>query len=101
MAELTVSTPGSGQDGSLTLVISGELDIASVPRFVALTACYARASIRRLVMDVSGLTFADVAGLRALDTLRVQSERRNVTVELAGASPHLSRLMTIFRLGAA
>ena len=95
MTELSVSALGESRNGSLTVVISGELDTATVPRFAALTAGYADAGIRRLVVDVSGLTFADVAGLRALDALRAQAGQRGITVVMCGVSRQLGRLMAI------
>lgn len=95
MTELSVSALGGSQNGSLTVVISGELDTATVPRFAALTAGYADAGIRRLVVDVSGLAFADVAGLRALDALLVQAEQRGISVVMCGVSRQLGRLMAI------
>lgn len=95
MTELSVSALGGSRNGSLTVVISGELDTATVPRFAALTAGYPDAGIRRLVVDVSGLEFADVAGLRALDALLVQVGQRGIAVVMCGVSRQLGRLMTI------
>ena len=95
MTELSVSALRGSRNGSLTVVISGELDTATVPRFAALTAGYAEARIRRLVMDVSGLAFADVAGLRALDAFRAQARQRGITVVMCGVSRQLGRLMAI------
>jgi anti-anti-sigma factor len=47
------------------------------------------------VIDVSKLTFIDVAGFRALTVLRDQAEQQLVALRLSGASAQMRRLMWI------
>src|ERR1700761_3596366 len=80
---------------SLTVALSGELDIASVPRLSARIDEFLAASPRHIVIDVSKLTFVDAAGLRALGTLRRQAEQQLVAVRFSGVSAQMRRLMQI------
>jgi anti-sigma B factor antagonist len=91
--------PSAGPGESLIVAIGGELDIATVPRFAGRFDEFFPHGLRRIVIDVSKLTFVDVTGLRALTTLRAQAEQRMVTVRLSGVSPQMRRLMKIFGPG--
>src|SRR5215217_1839092 len=58
--ELTVQR----YDSVATLVVSGELDLATVPRLSAAVAEHGDAKV--LVLDMTATTFIDSAGVRAL-----------------------------------
>jgi anti-anti-sigma factor len=75
--------------------LEGELDISSAPPFAARVSALLDAGIGQVVLDVSRLTFVDVAGLRALLALRVQAEQQLTAVRLTGASTHLRRVLAI------
>lgn len=95
MTELRVRTRrGFGPD-AVTVAVSGELDIETAPEFEALAKQALSADVRRVVVDMTGLTFADVAGLRALAVLRGVAQDRGVTVATFGATPQVRRLMTM------
>jgi anti-anti-sigma factor len=86
--------PGKG--GSLTIAVTGELDIATVPRFTArMSELARRGRFRELVLDLSGLTFIDVGGLRALTDLRASVEQRGAILVLDGVPPQMRRLIRI------
>jgi anti-anti-sigma factor len=87
--------PSARPGESLIVAIRGELDIATAPRFAARFDEFLSGGLRRIVIDVSRLTFVDVTGLRALTTLRAQAEQRRVAVRLSGVSPQMRRLMRI------
>lgn len=81
---------------SVTVVVNGELDIATVPRFTArMGELIRRGSFRELVLDLSGITFIDVGGVRALAEVRRRVEQRDATLVLAGVPPQMTRLMQI------
>jgi anti-sigma B factor antagonist len=94
---LSVSVADGDDGDSLTVAIRGELDIATAADFTARLEELIRDDLRRLVIDVSGLTFVDAVGLRALTALRIRAGQRRITVVLAGAQPQMSRLMSIIR----
>jgi anti-anti-sigma factor len=87
--------PSAGPGESLIVAIRGELDIATAPRLAARFDEFLSDGLRRIVIDVSKLTFVDVLGLRTLAALRAQAEQRMVAVRLSGVSPQLRRLMRI------
>jgi anti-sigma B factor antagonist len=97
MITLTVSVPVGGAaasaEESLTLAITGELDVATAPHLATLLDGYVRGGLRRLVMDVSGVTFIDATGLHALNALRIQAALQHTTVVLAGVPPRMRRTM--------
>ena len=56
------------RDGVITTVtVAGELDIVTAPGLMGRLLKAADAHTERLVLDLSGLAFVDVAGARALD----------------------------------
>jgi anti-anti-sigma factor len=75
-------------DGELTLLLEGELDLASAEELKSVLADLQLATGNRLVIDVSGLTFMDSTGLRQLLWAQQQSEAVGFElVVLTGESP--------------
>jgi anti-anti-sigma factor len=70
-----------------TWQLSGEVDIAVAESFIA--ALHAATSEEQCILDVSGLEFIDVAGMRAIVEA---AEGRSTPVVLNGASPLLRRV---------
>jgi anti-anti-sigma factor len=68
---LSVQTLGS----EILVTATGEFDLASSPVVAATFAEAVTESCRRVVVDVSGVTFLDVAGLRALRAEPVLGDR--------------------------
>lgn len=95
MTELRVRARRGADRRVLTIEVSGELDIETAPEFEAATSRYLRTGLRRLVVDLTGLTFADVAGLRAIAALRARAGYGGVTVVTSGARPQVRRLMAM------
>ncbi len=87
--------PSARPGESLIVAIGGELDIATAPGFAARFDEFLSAGLRYIVIDVSNLTFIDVAGFRALTVLRDQAEQQLVAFRLSGASAQMRRLMWI------
>jgi anti-anti-sigma factor len=77
-------------DGRLRLI--GELDIAGVP---ALRACLQQMDGTHIVLDCSGLTFIDCAGLGALIGERRRRTRANSGLTLVAPSRCLTRLLEL------
>jgi anti-sigma B factor antagonist len=81
---------------SVTVTVIGELDIATVPRFTARVGELARRGhLREMVMELSGLTFIDAGGLRALVELRSRLEQQHAGLVLDGVPPQMGRLLQI------
>jgi anti-sigma B factor antagonist len=101
MTTLSVSVrgrrdPGGDQDEAVTVAVIGELDIATTARFTArMSELLRRGHLTELVLDLSGLTFIDAGGLRALTELRSRVEQRNAVLVLDHVPPQMRRLMRI------
>jgi anti-sigma B factor antagonist len=104
MTSLTVSVrerrdravPSGARGESVTVAVIGELDIATVPRFTArMGELVRRGHLGELVLDLSGLTFIDAGGLRALTELRSRIEQEDATLILDGVPAQMRRLMRI------
>jgi anti-sigma B factor antagonist len=90
------SAQGSEPGESVTVAVIGELDIATVPRFTARMGELARSGhVREMVVDLSGLTFIDAGGLRALVELRSRLEQQNAGLVLDSVPPQMGRLLRI------
>src|SRR4051794_2427538 len=70
----------------------GELDIATAGRVAAAIDALARTGFVEVVLDLRGLAFMDVAGLRLV---LAQARRADVTVELIDGSPAVARLFDL------
>jgi anti-anti-sigma factor len=73
--------------------LSGEVDFAVASDF-AIAFAEVVATPGKCVVDVSGLTFIDVAGMRALAEV---CGRPGVTVQLSGVPPTLRRFWVLAR----
>ncbi len=92
---------GYVRDGVAVVVLAGELDLATAPmlaRYVDTPAVRRRS---RVVVDVSGLTFCDCAGLTALLRASRHCVEKGGWLRLSGPSAMLARTLRITRLGQA
>ena len=76
------------------LTVSGELDMASSPRLVEALG-QLHPPPRPVVVDLAGLEFIDVTGLRVLLQAREQTERTGVRLTVVNASPGARRLLAL------
>jgi len=78
----------------VVVTVSGELDAASGPALTALMAEAASFGRRRVVVDVSAVTFLDAAGLRALRG-EPDGWAQGVAVVLRAPSRPVTRLLEL------
>ncbi|MFE5940554.1 STAS domain-containing protein [Streptomyces sp. NPDC056470] len=76
------------------LRLNGELDLATVPLLQQAATTAMSTHPRHLRLDLSGLTFCDQTGLRALHRLTRQAHTAHITLHLTGTHPHLHRTLT-------
>jgi anti-sigma B factor antagonist len=83
------------QEGDrLTAAVTGEVDAASADGFEArLTA--ALPSSPSVVLDLSGVSFMDSSGLRALMTIHAEVASRGGSIELSATSSAVDRLLSV------
>lgn len=72
--------------------VSGELDLATAPR---LEEALADVSTETLVIDLSGCTFLDSAGIRTLVGAARERSTTGSTLRLVTADPGILRLLEI------
>lgn len=84
-------------NSAVTVTVAGELDIAARPLLIAGLRAVLGDGPGRLVLDVSGLTFVDAAGLGALVAVRLRADRQTTVLHLAGVPPHMLRVMDLTR----
>ncbi|MET7336471.1 STAS domain-containing protein [Nonomuraea sp. NPDC005650] len=82
-------------DGVTVMEIVGELDLATAePLSMLVNAAVADAG-PRLVLDLSGISFCDMSGLRALRICGETAHASGVALELIGLPDRMLRLLTI------
>ncbi|MGI5171548.1 STAS domain-containing protein [Spirillospora sp. CA-253888] len=77
------------------LVVDGEVDISTLASFTATLADVLEHSSGDVWVDVEGLSFIDVGGLRALAAAACRLELQNRRLVLRSVAPHLARLMDL------
>ena len=92
--ELRLSAGGLGR--YVVITIGGELDMTAAPALAEyLTAVLGRQAGRDVILDVRGVSFADVAGLRALLAADCTVKDSGGSLRLAGAPRQLRRALAI------
>jgi anti-anti-sigma factor len=92
MADFVVNTR-AGDPG--VLVVSGELDIATVDQLATLARAALDSAASVLVIDFSGVTFVDSTGLGALVRIRNEAERNGKRVDLVGVRREVRRVLEL------
>jgi anti-sigma B factor antagonist len=75
------------------LALTGELDLACVPRFEALLGS-AFVMADHCLIDLARLTFVDSSGIRALLRARRRAAESGATLEIVGATATVARVLT-------
>jgi anti-anti-sigma factor len=83
--------------GTVTVVVSGELDAAAVPWIAAELTRIAAHRPQRLVFDLTGLGFLDCAAARLIVGMPLPAGRRPV---IRGARPVVRRILQVSGLAA-
>jgi anti-sigma B factor antagonist len=80
------------RDGAHTLVLSGELDIASARELEAATLRLAATGARAITLDLRRLEFMDLAGLRVILEVHERSEEQGYELRLIPGPAQVQRL---------
>lgn len=89
-----ISVVFTGPD-SMTLRVSGDLDAFGIPALqTGLDEIWAH-DVRRVTVDLTGVTFLGVAGLHALLRARSTAERRRARLTLRVGSGHMARILEL------
>jgi anti-anti-sigma factor len=74
------ATVGGGPDGAVVLYLAGEMDGTTVPTVTNLVDAALGERPPTIVLDLSGVTFVDSRGIRALLIAHRAAERRGTTL---------------------
>lgn len=84
------------RDGVVTVVVAGEVDLATRDRLAAvLTRALTELRPARLVVDLARVPFMDAAGLGVLMAARRRAERTGVGLAVAHPSPMITLLLRL------
>jgi anti-sigma B factor antagonist len=82
-------------DGNATVQVRGELDIATADQAYAYLRDVVDSQDGPVLMNLSGLTFCDAAGLGVLARVAGHARRAGHSLKLTAARPSLVRIMRI------
>jgi anti-sigma B factor antagonist len=82
------------RDGSLVLLVRGELDIATAPRLDEALAQARATSAASIVVDLQAVSFIDSSGLRIL-VKHARTDDEGGRVRLTNGSPQARRLFEL------
>lgn len=80
--------------GTYTVRAAGEIDVATAPQ-VESVLLELLGGGSPVALDLSGVTFIDSSGLRALVTARQRAEDESAAFTLSGRSPAVERLLQV------
>jgi anti-anti-sigma factor len=75
--------------------LDGDLDIATVPELRERLLGLLRPGVRLLIIDLSGVSFSDVAGLAVLIGTQRRATARGIVVRLVAPGPQVVKLLRI------
>ncbi|MDQ0797815.1 STAS domain-containing protein [Streptomyces sp. B1I3] len=93
---LTVRYP---EEAIAILTVAGEIDVDSVPALRTRALEVIRQGRPHLVLDVAAVGFCDSSGLNAMIAILRYAKDRHGSLSLAGAPPHLTRLLDVTGVG--
>jgi anti-sigma B factor antagonist len=96
VADLAIET--RTDDGRVTLVLSGEFDMASVPRFEDELAAVEAGAPATIVVDLDRLQFMDSSGLRALVAADDRARHAGRRLAIVPGPPQIRRVFEITHL---
>lgn len=90
--------PGADAPGRVRVRAAGDLDLASSVEILQAVRVALRTRPVVIVLDLSAVSFIDVAGVRAVISCRRMAAVRGVAFELADPSPPVRRLLGLVGL---
>lgn len=92
---MKVRTVAGDDPGAATLVLSGELDLASTDSFEQRVDELLAAGTDHLVVDLSALTFCDSVGLNGLVRAKNRCEQQGGSLRVAGTHGQVAHVLGI------
>jgi anti-anti-sigma factor len=83
------------RDDAAVIALDGELDLASAPELADVAAEKIAEGRTHLIVDLSGLTFCDSAGLRVFVRYRSELDGKGGRLVLAAPQPIVRRVLEV------
>jgi anti-sigma B factor antagonist len=99
MAQSQLSFAATADEQELHLSVAGELDRAEVHRFERALYESLPAHAQRLVLDLSRVTFLDLAGVRSLIRAHARMQASGVDMSIVRPAGAASRIFTLTPMG--
>jgi anti-sigma B factor antagonist len=96
MADLEIDTRKDG--GVVQVALTGEFDLAGLPRFEERIAAVESEVPDAIVIDLTGLRFMDSSGLRALVTADDRARKQQRRLAIVPGPPEVRRVFEITKL---
>ncbi|MFD9943918.1 STAS domain-containing protein [Nonomuraea sp. NPDC059023] len=97
MDALTLTT--RERDGTATVSVAGEIDIATIGQLRRYVLEIVARGVRRVVLDMTKVSFIDAAGLGAMVGLASVAAQGGVSLGLGEVSAAVTRLVELTGLG--
>jgi anti-sigma B factor antagonist len=88
-------------DDSVTVVVAGELDVATAGQLRSYALDALRGGARQFILVMTGVSFIDAAGLGTLVALALHAARQDTGFLLGDVSPSVARLLKLTGLNRA
>jgi anti-anti-sigma factor len=86
------------EEGSYTLILRGQLDMAGAPALEGMSQQLCEAGAQEVVLDLSQLEFIDSSGLKAILECNAMFEEHRCDLTLVPGSPSVHRVFELTRL---
>jgi anti-sigma B factor antagonist len=96
MADLEIDTHKNA--GVVQVSLTGEFDLAGLPRFEERIAAVESEVPKAIVIDLTGLRFMDSSGLRALVTADDRARKQQRRLAIVPGPPEVRRVFEITKL---
>jgi anti-sigma B factor antagonist len=96
MADLEIDTHKNA--GVVQVALTGEFDLAGLPRFEERIAAVESEVPKAIVIDLTGLRFMDSSGLRALVTADDRARKQQRRLAIVPGPPEVRRVFEITKL---
>ena len=87
--------PSGHDQGRSIIAVTGDLDLGTAEDFLARLTALIGSARRDIDLDLSGVTFIDCSGLRALTAVDTRVRANGATARLTAMSPVVIRLLEL------
>ncbi|MEU8118126.1 STAS domain-containing protein [Spirillospora sp. NPDC049024] len=94
-AAARATAPSRGRPGITIVALRGDLDMATAPALGEHLRAGLLQSARLLILDLSGVTFCDAAGLTLLIGIQRHATGLGITLRLSAPRPQVAKLLRI------